>query len=139
MHVLFTKRYEGCFLMTIFSWIQKSSYEQSYNVDDVRYAYFQEHYAPNGNNYPLEKIKAVNPCSMPPCNAVRKNQILRANYMAYIWKNATLRNPTVQRPEGHGWILIYESYQIEWFDCDQVPRIICQVIELVLFMSNTDI
>jgi len=51
------------------------------NVDDVRYAYFQQHYAPKGNDYPLEKIKGFNPCSIPPCKAVLKNQILRANYI----------------------------------------------------------
>ena len=51
--------------------------------------------------------------------------------MAYIWNNATLSNLKVQRPEGHGWILIDESYQIKWFDCDRVPYIICQVIELI--------
>ena len=99
-------------------------------VDDVRYAYFQQHYVPKGNDYPLDKIKGINPCSMPPCKADLKNQILRVNYIAYIWKNATLSNPKVQRPEGHGWILIDVSYQIKWFDCDQVPHSICQVVEL---------
>jgi hypothetical protein len=101
----------------------------------VRYAYFQQHYAQKGKDYPLEKIKGVNPSSMPPCKAVLKNQILRANYMTYSWKNATLTNPTVQRPEGHGWVLIDGSYQIKWFDCNQVPQSICQVLELDITSS----
>jgi hypothetical protein len=63
------------------------------NLDDVRYAYFQQHYAPKINDYSLEKIIGINPCSMSPCKAVLTKQILRANYMAYIWENANSQQP----------------------------------------------
>ena len=39
-------------------------------VDDVRYAYFQQNYAPKRNDDPLEKIKGMNPSSMPPSQYV---------------------------------------------------------------------
>ena len=37
------------------------------NLDDVRYAYFQQHYAHKGNDYILGEIKDTNRCSMPSC------------------------------------------------------------------------
>ena len=98
------------------------------NVDDVRYAFFQQRYAPKKNDDPFEKIKGVNPSSMLPCNAVLVNKIKRSNYVAYVWTKATIVNPCSERPEGHGWILMDGHYHIKWFDCDQVPRSICQVL-----------
>ena len=98
------------------------------NVDDVRYAFFQQHYAPKTKDDPLQKIKGVNPSSMPPCRAVLVNKILRTNYVTSVWKNASLPNPCVVKPEGHGWVLIDGRYHIKWFDGEQVPQSICQVL-----------
>ncbi len=39
-------------------------------VDDVRYALFEQSYAPSDNTDPLQKIKGINPSSMPPCYKV---------------------------------------------------------------------
>ena len=44
-------------------------------VDDVRYAYFQQNYAPKRNDDPLEKIKGMNSSSMPPCQYVLHNKV----------------------------------------------------------------
>ena len=50
------------------------------NVDEVRHAMFQQHYAPKNDKDPLQKIKGINPSSMPPCHQVLMNKIKRANY-----------------------------------------------------------
>ena len=63
------------------------------NVNDVRFAYFQQNYAPKKKDDPLEKIKGLNPSSMPPCQYVHHNKILRANYVSHIWCKAHDKNP----------------------------------------------
>ena len=83
---------------------------QMNDVDEVRYAYFQKHYAPKKNNDPLEKIKGVNPSSMPPCKPVLQNKVLRANYVSYIWRRAHLPNPQDIKPERQGWYLLNGQY-----------------------------
>ena len=98
------------------------------NVDDVRYSMFQQFYAPKRHGDPLEKIKGINPSSMPPCHAVLINKIKRVNYVATIWKNAALPEPCVVQPEGNGWVRENGLYQIKWFDGDMVPQSICQVL-----------
>ena len=50
------------------------------NVDEVRHAMFQQHYAHKNDKDPLQKIKGINPSSMPPCHQVLMNKIKRANY-----------------------------------------------------------
>ena len=100
------------------------------SVDDVRFAFFQQYYAPKKLNYPLEKIKGVNSNSMPLCSSTVLNKIRRANYVAYIWKNADLPRPCTTSTAGHGWDIINGQCTIKWFDCDQVPGDVCKIIGL---------
>ncbi|RUM44803.1 MAG: hypothetical protein DSY80_04015 [Desulfocapsa sp.] len=98
------------------------------NVDNVRYAYFQQNYAPKRKDDPLEQIKGINPSSMPPCKHVLSNKVMRANYVAHTWRNAHLKDPSSVRPEGQGWIFVDNKYHVKWFDCDQVPQSIRRVL-----------
>ena len=75
------------------------------NVDEVRHAMFQQHYAPKNDKDPLQKIKGINPSSMPPCHQVLMNKIKRANYVAALWKRATKQTPSTFSPNGNGWEL----------------------------------
>ena len=98
-------------------------------TNDVRFAYFQQNYAPQRADDPLERIKGMNPSSMPPCQYVLLMKVLRSNYVSYLWRNAHLRDPTSNiKPDGQGWIIIENTYHVKWFDCDQVPQSICQVL-----------
>ena len=108
------------------------------HVDDVRYAMFLQNYAPKKHDDPLEKIKGINPSSMPPCQAVLTNKIKRANYVAAMWKGATLPNPCVLQPEANGWVKADEAYQIKWFEGDQVPQSICKILDPTSFQEEED-
>lgn len=88
----------------------------SSSVDDVRFAFFQQYYAPRKIEDPLHKIKGVNPGSMPPCSSTLVNKVLRANYVTYIWKKAN--RPCTTSAACHGWNIIDGQCQIKWFDCD---------------------
>ena len=99
------------------------------NVDDVRYAYFQQNYAPKRIDDPLGRIKGMNPSSMPPCKAVLRNKIMRSNYLAYTWRHAHHRNPQTAPPNEHGWTLVDGKYHMKWFDCDQIPETLTRILD----------
>ena len=98
------------------------------DINDVRFASFQQYYAPRKGENPLEKITGVNPSSMAPCKSSLINKALRSNYVAYVWMHAHLPNPCDSTPEGHGWVLFNDQYHVKWFDCDQVPESITRVL-----------
>ena len=45
-----------------------------------------------------------------------------------MWKRAASPSPITYRLEGNGWILKDGKYQIKWYDGDQVPRVLDQVL-----------
>lgn len=83
-------------------------------VNDVGLALFEQKYAPTSKAtaHPLDKMKGVNPSGMPPCHSSLVNKVRRANYIAYLWKNASNRNPSDLNPEEHGWLLKDNQYVI---------------------------
>jgi hypothetical protein len=101
-------------------------YHKETNVDCVRYLMFQQKYAPKDKNDPLNKIKGLNPSAMPPCHKVLINKVVRANFVAAMWKRASSRSPVTYSPDGNGWTLINGKYQLKWYDGDQVPRVLGQ-------------
>ena len=46
-----------------------------------------------------------------------------------MWRRAASPSPITYRPEGNGWILKDGKYQIKWYDSDQVPRVLGQVLD----------
>jgi len=62
-------------------------------INDVRYALFQQKYAPKRNDTPLEKIQWINPSSMPPCQSV-----LRTSCVVRIMLLTCGKTPTCQSP-----------------------------------------
>ena len=67
-------------------------------------------------------VKGISPSSLPPCQIVLINKIKRANFVAAIWKNAVLRRHPGWKPEDHGWKKSGNSLIIMWFEGDQVPQ-----------------
>lgn len=98
-------------------------------VDKARYLIFQQRYAPKKKSDPLERIKGINPSSIPPCCAVLMNKIKRANLVTTIWKNAALANPSTLNPESNGWFVDDGYYAIRWYDGNQVPQSVSAVLE----------
>ena len=45
-----------------------------------------------------------------------------------MWKRAASPSHITYRLEGNGWILTDSKYQIKWYDGDQVPRVLGQVL-----------
>ncbi|KAL2091652.1 hypothetical protein ACEWY4_013915 [Coilia grayii] len=98
-------------------------------VNDVRLALFEQKYALcKAKTQPLSKIKGVNPSDMPPCHSSLVNKVRRANYIAYLWKNAPARNPSDLDPNEHGWFLKDNQYVIHWYDGEQLPQSITNIL-----------
>ena len=98
------------------------------SVDDARFASFQQKYAPKKGTRPLEKIKGINPSSMPPCGTVLLNKIRRTNYVAHMWKRARLPVACILKAEDHGWKLKESSHSMNWYNGEQLPQNVADII-----------
>jgi hypothetical protein len=99
-------------------------------VNNARFESFLQHYAPKKKDEPLEKIKGINPFGVPPCRAVLENKIKRANYVATIWKQADLKNPgSTLDPEHCGWEKAEDGYKLKWYDCEQLPKEMLDILQ----------
>ena len=98
------------------------------HINDVRFSMFQQKYAPKKQSDPLKKILGINPSSMPPCHAVLFNKILRTNFVASLWKQATLSKPCTMEPENHGWTLNNGSFKFNRFDGEQEPQSVLKIL-----------
>ena len=87
-------------------------------IIDTRFVLFQQNYAPKKLGDSLGKIQG----SLPPCHSVLLKKLHRPNYVTAMWKNAILAQPCTQWVEDHGWSLINGTYNINWFDGDQLPK-----------------
>lgn len=65
---------------------------------------------------------------MPPCYRVLLQQIKRTKYITSIWGNATRAFPTALTPTDFGWYLKDEKYVPLWFEGDQSPSDIEQIL-----------
>ena len=65
---------------------------------------------------------------MPPCHKVLVEKIKRANYVAMVWKNAQRPLPVTVSPVNNGWALDKGSYIINWYDGDQLPQNLSQLL-----------
>ena len=77
------------------------------DINEVRLALFPQKYAPKQPNQPLDKIKGINPSSMPPCKHVLYNKFCRTNYIPYMWKHAKRATLVhlMQRGMGGRWFM----------------------------------
>lgn len=61
------------------------------------------------------KMFVTNINFMPPCRDVLNQLCNRANYIAVIWKSATLSNINAPNPWDHGWVLAENQCDILWY------------------------
>ena len=99
------------------------------DINEVRLVLFKH------PNQPLDKIKGNNPSSIPLCKDVLYNKFRRTNYITYSYVETChrKRNPCTLDAEGHGWALVQGKYIINWFDYNQLPESIMDII------SNSDL
>eukprot|EP00794_Sanderia_malayensis_P003985 gene3985-4535_t len=71
----------------------------------------------------IEGIKSINPTTFPPSKRELKQQILRSNYVARIWQEATSANPSMgMEATDKGWRLETGQLIVNSFEGEQVPN-----------------
>ncbi|XP_055839356.1 uncharacterized protein LOC129907262 [Episyrphus balteatus] len=99
------------------------------NVNDARYEIFTKTYKFKSVNETFaKKLKNVDASNLPPCKAELYQQLLRAQYVTTIWNNAYLQIPTLLRPQDHGWVEQNGKMELLWFEGDQSPKLVNDVI-----------
>ena len=99
------------------------------SVNDCRFQIFKKNYAPKNESEPMDKIKGINACMLPPCFRTLTQTVSRANYVASMIKGAHNPNPTPLRPSENGFILEDNRYSINWFEGSPVPDAVWKALE----------
>ena len=99
------------------------------NVNAAHLALFKQSNEPGKSGNPLEKLNGIDSSLLPPCDTVLIEQIKCANFVSVVWKNASKAQPEQFSPQNSGWQSNTGSYEVSWFDSDQIPQDICQHID----------
>ncbi|CAG9814703.1 unnamed protein product [Phaedon cochleariae] len=98
-------------------------------VNQARLELFHEAYKTNDSQESFVKnIRNCDASNLPPCSSELRQQILRSSYIASIWLNAHLQQPTEKLPENYGLIINDNKYEFLWFEGDQMPQYISDVL-----------
>ena len=101
-------------------------------VDEVRIWMLKQKYRPRHDEDPLASISSMNPILMPPCHRVLLQKIKRANFVTKLWKSSDQLvsvKAVLQVIMVNGWVFEADGYRIHWYDGDQVPRSLGQILE----------
>ncbi|XP_023312426.1 uncharacterized protein LOC111692595 [Anoplophora glabripennis] len=75
-----------------------------------------------------QKVKSFDASALPPCQSELREHILRTAYIAQIWSNAHLKEPTTLSPLDCGWKVDENAkYDFNWFSGVQLPQSIDDV------------
>ncbi|GFW86329.1 uncharacterized protein TNCV_4331131 [Trichonephila clavipes] len=61
-------------------------------------------------------------------NPYGTTQFLRAHYISTIWKNAYKKQPSTLEPLEYGWIEQDNTFILKWFEGDQLPSFVSDLI-----------
>lgn len=104
--------------------------KKSVDVDDGRFQLFVGSYkATDVNENFTKKVRSFDASSIPPCKSELYQQFLRAHYISSIWKNASQKEPTTLSPLEHGWMEQESSFVFKWFEGDQLPCLVSDLIK----------
>lgn len=123
-------------LRELFDGIQKFTCQmhnakKSRDVHDARFQLFINCYkATDVNENFTRKVRNFDASSIPPCKRELFQQFLRAHYIFSIWKNAFQEDPTTLDPLEHGWIEQEGKFVFKWFEGDQLPCLVSDLIDL---------
>ena len=71
----------------------------------------------------LSSTNGIDLSQMPPCKTVLLLHIQRANFQTLIWRNASISNPELPKPENNGWTLgCAGGLEIKWFGDGFLPK-----------------
>lgn len=103
--------------------------KKSNDVDDGRFQLFVNNYkASDINENFRKKIQNFDASSIPPCKSELYQQLLRAHYISSLWRNAYKKQPTNLDPLEYGWIEQDNTYAFKWFEGDQLPSFVSDLI-----------
>ena len=93
------------------------------SLNDHRFQMVLKAYGPKaGSKNPLEKLKGVDGCNIPPAEAELAAQLRRVAFVGRMW-HAVDKNMIEQEPEEiDGWIRNGDVYEFIMFDGPQVPN-----------------
>ncbi|XP_056641528.1 uncharacterized protein LOC130448266 [Diorhabda sublineata] len=106
--------------------------KKSTDVDDARFQMFVRNYKASDINENFQKkIQNFDASSIPPCKTELYQQFLRAHYISSLWRNASKLQPTTLDPLKYGWDEQDNAYTFKWFEGDQLPSFVGDLITKV--------
>lgn len=98
-------------------------------VNEARLNIFTRTYKPKNveEAFQSQKVK-FDGTSLPPCQSELRQQVLRSIYLANIWRQAHEKQPVSLEPENFGWTKLDNRYEFNWFEGDEMPTFIGDVI-----------
>lgn len=99
------------------------------NVNQARTNIFNKAYGCKDLSQNILKItKSLDGRSMPPCERVLLQKVKRLQYISTIWSNATMAIPSKHNPLDFGWQLDDNRLVPLWFEGEQTPNSITEII-----------
>ena len=96
-------------------------YSKIKSINEARYLHFKSMCKPKAAAKPLDCLKNVDPCFLPPCKHVLMQQIKRSWFIAKLYKNAAVADPLVNYILlDYGFELIDNYVHVKWFDGEQM-------------------
>lgn len=98
-------------------------------INKARLASFMKTYKIMENNDVFRLPKSnIDGSSLPPCQSELKQHFLRTYYIAKLWGNAFRTVPNELSPQEYGWEEIENKYFFKWFEGDQLPPTISEIM-----------
>uniref|UniRef100_A0A2H1WQX5 SFRICE_024036 n=1 Tax=Spodoptera frugiperda TaxID=7108 RepID=A0A2H1WQX5_SPOFR len=94
----------------------------SWNVNEVRFQMFANTYRSKKSEDNLKKkiVTLTHPAY--------RHHLLRVRYVTKFWTNAYLKHPTSLSPQASGWTMNNNKYDFIWFDGEQLPSLVADII-----------
>lgn len=102
---------------------------KSANSNETWYEKFFNTYKTSNSKVFMKKLISYDSSNLPPCHRELQQQLLRSVYIANVWQNSHLKEPTVLKPENHGWNLVDGEYAFNWFEGDTLPSSIYEILQ----------
>ncbi|CAH0563075.1 unnamed protein product [Brassicogethes aeneus] len=94
-------------------------------VNEARLAMFETIYKQDEAKLFKRKIRNTDASNFPLSADELHQHLLRTTYITQLWLNADQKNPTIKRPEEHGWFIKDDgNYDFIWFKGEQLPSAI---------------
>lgn len=98
-------------------------------VNEARVVVFDRKYRPRNEKEKFRKSTAkLEASSFPPCYRELEQHVRRTIYISQIWSNAHLKTPSNINPINYGWKLNQNNYDFHWFDGDECPSKVNDVV-----------